>query len=200
MSKRWERAASSARRGRAAGGSLGAGDAVPTKAKGRPFRDGPSIVLPGMGSSGERDPRGGGLAHEDCHARQVTMRHLTTSFQLLNVLQDVVTRFAMSMAAPRRRLAASRTPKARHRIEVRWPAVMSAGIPVRRMMLMSSRARSLLTMTGRCRRQASSGPHRAGARRRTFAAKQRGSTRWLSPFRPGRPIGCDGRRERPAAG
>lgn len=57
--------------------------------KARPSRDGLSIVHPAPDSSGESDLHGGARAHRFCRARHVTMRHLTTSFPLLNVEQEV---------------------------------------------------------------------------------------------------------------
>ena len=45
---------------------------------------GPCIALPRGGSSAKPDPNCGGRAHENRHLRLMTMRHLTTSFLLLN--------------------------------------------------------------------------------------------------------------------
>ena len=58
--------------------------APPPKTKGRPFRDGPSIVLAFADGLAERDLRADGRARF-CRTRHGTMRHSTTSFRLLTM-------------------------------------------------------------------------------------------------------------------
>lgn len=56
----------------------------------RPFH----CLCPDADSSAELLPRYGGLAHQNCRARHGTMRHQTTSFPLLNDIEEVGSRTA----------------------------------------------------------------------------------------------------------